>query len=157
MADAPTFSSTKEALVVLTSVMGIWRPLMPRRWRPTPRRRCLQLLEKAGAMGTAARASILGAFTSAQGYVEDADHSARAWLMHKTRVSRGAAAGHVGWARRVAVHPQIVAALAAGELSESYGWTIAKWTDKLPEDCRPAADAILLGGSQVGDGSAGSG
>jgi hypothetical protein len=35
-------------------------------------------------------------------------------------------------------------------LSESYGRTICQWTDKLPEDCRPAADAILLSAARAG-------
>src|SRR5215471_12617301 len=47
-------------------------------------------------------------------------------------------------------HPQVVAALAAEDLSESYGRTICTWTDKLPEDCRPAADAILLSAAKAG-------
>jgi hypothetical protein len=44
----------------------------------------------------------------------------------------------------------VVAALAAGELSESYGRTICQWTDRLPEDCREAADAILLSAATAG-------
>jgi hypothetical protein len=47
-------------------------------------------------------------------------------------------------------HPQVVAALAAEDLSESYGRAICQWTDKLPEDCRPAADAILLSAAKAG-------
>ena len=47
-------------------------------------------------------------------------------------------------------HPQVVAALAAGNLSESYGRTICQWTGKLPGDCRPAADAILLSAAKAG-------
>src|SRR5712692_6735831 len=74
--------------------------------------RCLRGLEQAAAMGTAARASVLAAFTSAQGYCADADYSSRAWLMHKTKVTKGAAVGHTAWARRLAAHPQVVAALA---------------------------------------------
>jgi hypothetical protein len=35
-------------------------------------------------------------------------------------------------------------------MSESYGQTICQWTDKLPEDCRPAADAILLSAAKAG-------
>jgi hypothetical protein len=48
---------------------------------------CLRMLEQATAMGTAARASVLAAFTSGQGYSADADYSPRAWLIHKTRVT----------------------------------------------------------------------
>src|SRR6266567_2516784 len=114
--------------------------------------RCLRMLEQAAAMGTAARASVLAAFTAAQGYTADADYSPRAWLIHKTGITRGAAAGHTAWARRAAGHPQVVAALAGGEMSESFGRTICTWTDKLPEDCRPAADAILLTAAKAGMG-----
>jgi hypothetical protein len=35
--------------------------------------------------------SVLGAFTSGQGYSADADYSPRAWLIHKTGVTKGAA------------------------------------------------------------------
>ena len=57
---------------------------------------CLRALEEAAAAGTAARASVLAAFTAGQGYCADADYSPRAWLMHKTGITRGAAAGHPG-------------------------------------------------------------
>ena len=56
---------------------------------------------------------------------------------------------HTAWAKRTETHPQ-VAALAAGELSESYGRTICQWTGKLPGDCRPAADAISLSAALAG-------
>ena len=80
--------------------------------------RCLQMLEQAHSMGTAARSSILAAFTSGQGYAADADYSPRAWLIHKTRIT-GAAVAHTAWARRAAAHPLVAAVLAAGEISES--------------------------------------
>ena len=102
------------------------------------------------AISTAAHASFLSAFTGGQGYADDADYSPRAWLIHKTRVSKGAAVAHTAWAQRATTHPRVVAALATGELSESYGRTICQWTDKLPGDCRPAADAILLSAAQAG-------
>jgi hypothetical protein len=111
---------------------------------------CLGELERAEAVLTAARAFILAGFTAGQGYSGDADYSPRAWLIHKTRVSKGAAVAHTAWARRAAIHPRVVAALATGELSESYGRTICTWTDKLPGDCRAAADAILLSAAQAG-------
>ncbi len=110
----------------------------------------LQMMERTNAIVTAARASVLSAFTSGQGYSADADYSPRAWLIHKTRVTKVVAVAHTAWAKRVVTHPQVVAALAAGDLSESYGRTICQWTDKLPEDCRPAADAILLSAAKAG-------
>jgi hypothetical protein len=40
--------------------------------------------------------------------------------------------------------------LAAGEMSESYARAICGWTDKLPADCRPDADAILVAAAGAG-------
>jgi hypothetical protein len=112
--------------------------------------RLLHRLERATAIGTAARASILAAFTAGQGYCADADYSPRAWLIHKTRVTKDAAVGYTAWARRTGTHPQVVAALAAGEMSESYARTICGWTDKLPEECRQAADEVLVTAAKAG-------
>ena len=106
--------------------------------------RCLQMLEQANSMGTAARASILAAFTSAQGYAADADYSPRAWLVNRTHITKGAAVGYTAWVGRAAAHPLVAQALAAGEMTESVARTICQWTDKLPQECRPDADEILL-------------
>jgi hypothetical protein len=84
---------------------------------------------------------ILAAFTAGQGYAEDADYSPASWLIHRTKVTKGAARGHLGWARRVMAHPQVVMALAEGTvLTESMARTICGWTGKLPASCREAAD-----------------
>ena len=114
--------------------------------------RCLQMLEQAHAMGTAARASVLAAFTAGQGYSADADYSPRAWLINRTRVTKGTAVGYTAWARRAEEHPGVAALLAAGDITESFARTICTWTGKLPEDCRQAADAILLGAAAGGAG-----
>jgi Domain of unknown function (DUF222) len=121
---------------------------------------CLRALEQVNSMGTAARASILGAFTSGQGYSADADYSPRAWLINRTRITKGAAVACTAWVRRAAAHPQVAhpqvahpqvaQALAAGEISESFARTICIWTDKLPEDCRETADTILAGAARTG-------
>lgn len=112
---------------------------------------CLQALERSDAIATAARARILAAFTAGRGYSADADYSPAAWLMNRTWVSRGAARGHLGWARRALAHPQVVAALAEGTvLSESMARTICGWTGRLPADCRDNADAILVAAARAG-------
>jgi hypothetical protein len=54
------------------------------------------------------------------------------------------------WVRRAAAHPQVAQALAAGEMSESVARTICTWTDRLPGDCREAADTILVTAAQAG-------
>jgi hypothetical protein len=112
---------------------------------------CLHALEQLNSMSTATRACVLGSFISGQGYAADADYSPRSWLIHRTRITKGAATAHTAWARRAAAHPLVVAALAEGDaLSESYGRKLCEWTDKLPEDCRAAADAILVTAARAG-------
>ena len=111
----------------------------------------LKVLEQIRAVQTAAHAVILAGFTAAQGHVSDADYSPRMWLVNKTGITRGAAAGYTGWSRRAGTHPAVMAALAEGTfLSDSAALAICRWTDQLPEDCRPAADAILLAAARAG-------
>jgi len=112
---------------------------------------CLQTLEHADAMSTAVRARYLAAFAVGQGYSDDADYSPTSWLIHRTRITKGAARGHLRWARRALAHPMVVAALAEGTvLSESMARTVCGWTDKLPADCRAAADEILVTAARAG-------
>jgi hypothetical protein len=112
---------------------------------------CLQTLEQADAITTAARARILAAFTAGQGYAQDADYSPTSWLIHHTKITKGAARGHVGWARRDALHPTVIAALAEGTvLSESMARIICGWTDRLPAGCRQPADEILIAAARAG-------
>ena len=112
---------------------------------------CLLALEQGDAISAAARARILAAFTAGQGYSADADYSPASWLIHRTRITKGAARGHLGWARRATAHPQVVAALAEGTvLTESMAGTICGWTDKLPAGCRATADDILVAAARAG-------
>jgi hypothetical protein len=74
---------------------------------------CLRVLERAEAGHTAARAAVLAAFTAQGGFEDDGQQCARSWLTWQTRVAGGAAAGAVGWVRRLAAHPAVDGALAA--------------------------------------------
>ena len=150
----PPPASTAQALGMLQSAMGYLAAADATAMAAETQAQCLRALELAQSVGTAARTSILSAFTAGQGYCADADYSPRAWLIHKTRITKGAAVGYTAWVRRAAAHPQVAAALAAGEISESVARTICGWTDKLPLDCQQDADAILLaaaGGADVAD------
>src|SRR6516225_5027796 len=104
----------------------------------------LARLQRAQARFTAVHAAVLSAFTAQSGYEPDGHRSARAWLINKTGVSRGAAGAAVGWHKRLARHARIAAVMAAGGISESWAREIASWTDKLPADKRDEADQILL-------------
>jgi hypothetical protein len=147
---APAPASTTEALGMLRAAMGYLNAADAAQMAAQTQAQCLHALEQATAMGTAARTSILAAFTSGQGYCADADYSPRAWLVNRTRVTRAAAMAYTAWVRRAAAHPQVAAVLAAGEMSESCARTVCQWTDKLPGDCRPDADAILLAAARAG-------
>jgi hypothetical protein len=150
MSDAAPPASAREALGMLRSAMGYLAAADATAMAAETQARCLQALEQVNSMGTAARASILAAFTAGQGYSADADYSPKAWLIHQTGITSGAAAAHTAWVRRAAAHPLVAAALAGGEISESVARTICAWTGKLPEDCRQAADAILVTAAQAG-------
>ena len=155
MSDTPVFASTREALGMLRVAMGYLAAADPTTLAADAQAERLQELEQIDAIEAAARAKILGAFTAGQGYCADGDYSPRSWLIHRTR-HRVATGGHVAWARRAAAHPQVAAALAGGQIpSESYARKLCDWTDKLPGDCRDAADAILVAASAAGAALAG--
>jgi hypothetical protein len=146
----PSPASSTEALGMLRAALGFLSAADATQMAAEEQAQCLQALERFTSMSTAARASILGAFISGQGYSAGADYSPRSWLIHRTRVTKGAAAAHTAWARRAAAHPRVAAALAEGDMSESYARTACEWSDKLPGDCRDAADAILVAAALAG-------
>ena len=135
MSTAPAFASASEAMEMVHAGLGWLAAADATALGGEEQARCLQMLEQANSMGTAARASVLAAFTAGQGYSADADYSPRAWLIHKTRITKGAAVGHTAWARRAARHPLVAAVLAGGQMSESFGRMICCWTDS----CRRTA------------------
>jgi len=147
----PTPVNAAEAMDMVLTGLGYLAAADPTAFAAEAQAQCLQTLEQADAVSTAVRAWFLGAFTNGQGYAEDADYSPTAWLIHRTRVTKGAARGHLGWSRRVLAHPQVAMALAEGTvLTESMARTICGWTDKLPRQCREAADEILLAAAKAG-------
>ena len=104
----------------------------------------LARLQRAQAKLTAVNAAVLSAFTAQSGFEPDGHRSARAWLINKTGIAKGAASGAVAWQKRLGRHRRIAAVMAAGDISESWAREIAAWTDKLPAEKRDEADAILL-------------
>jgi hypothetical protein len=151
---APAFASVSEAIDMARAALCYLAAADAAQLPAETQADCLRGLECTDGVATAARASFLSAFTTGKGYSADADYSARAWLMHKTGITRGAAASHTAWANRYAAHPAVIAALAAGELSESWGRTICQWTDKLPEKFRDESDELLVKAAAAGLGLA---
>jgi len=142
MRTVATPASATEALAMVRAGMSYLSAADATELPTVVQAQCLQELEQVHAVQTAARTSILGAFTAASGHREDACYSPRSWLTHRTRITRGAANAHVAWVRRAAAHPYVAAAL--GELSESWALQICAWTDQLPEDAREKADKLLV-------------
>jgi hypothetical protein len=142
--------STDEALEMLRSAMGYLAAADATAMTAEEQARCLRVLEQATATGTAARTSVLAAFTAGQGYSADADYSPRAWLIHKTGVTKGAAMAYTAWVRRAEDHPRVLAAMAAEDLSESVARILCQWTSRLPEDCRDLADEKLVSAAAAG-------
>src|SRR2546430_4196468 len=155
MGSAPAFASVGEAMEVARAALGYLAAADAAALPAETQAQCLRGLERTDAVATAARASFLSAFTIGQGYSADADYSARAWLMHRTGITRGAAASRTAWANRAGTHPVVVAALAAGQVSESCGRAICRWTDKLPEQYRQESDELLARAAAAGLGLAG--
>src|ERR1700742_2101127 len=112
MGAAPVFASAGEAMEMARAALGYLAAADAAQLSDEAQAACLRGLEQTDAVAAAARASFLSAFTAGPG------DSARAWLMHKTGIPRAAAASHTAWANRAGTHPVVVAALAAGEVSE---------------------------------------
>jgi len=110
----------------------------------------LACLQRAQTKLTAVNAAVLSAFTAQSGYEPDGHRSARAWLVNRNGMSKGAAGAAVGWGKRLRRHGRIAAVMAAGDITESWAREIAGWTDKLPAEKRDEADAILLDAAAQG-------
>jgi hypothetical protein len=111
---------------------------------------CLRALAQAESMHTAARARVLYAFTAQAGYEDDGQHSSRTWLKWQTQANGAAAYAAMTSMQRLAAHPVIADALAAGEMSASWARQLWEWTDLLPESAHADADAILLSAAKSG-------
>ena len=145
-----TPASAAEALAVLEGALDYLNSASAASLPAAEQVSCLKALERAESKHTAARAAVLAAFTARAAFQDDGQYSAGAWLIWQTGVTTGAAAGAVGWMRRIAAHPAVGTALAAGDISASWARKICHWTSRLPEGKRDDADAILLGAAAGG-------
>jgi hypothetical protein len=150
MSDVISPISTDQALEMLTAALGYLAAADATEMTAEEQARCLKVLERATAIGAAARTSTLSAFTSGKGYSADAQYSAKTWLVYKTGVTKGAAASHTAWMRRALEHPAMFAAMAAGDVSEPVARLLCQWTDKIPEARRADADTILVAAAVAG-------
>jgi len=93
----------------------------------------LRALERADAVGAAARGGMLAAFDAQDGSVADGQRTARTWLVHSTRVTRGQAAEHKAVQALAEGHRPLLAGLREGEaITKSVALQLAKWTAAIP-------------------------
>ncbi len=126
-------ANAREALDMIRAGLGYLAAADPAQLPAATQAECLRELEQHDAAGDRGAGRVLAAFTAGQGPAGDGDYSAVSWLIHRTGITKGAAVGHTAWAKRIATHPRVLAALAAGQVPESAGRLICLWTDKLPQ------------------------
>src|ERR1700749_284120 len=150
MSDVMSPASTDQALEMLMVALGYLAAADATEMSAEEQARCLKVLERATAIGAAARTSTLSACPPGKGSSADAQYSAKPGLVYKTGVTKGAAASHTAWMRRALEHPAMFTAMAAGDVSEPVARLLCQWTDKIPEARRADADTILVAAAVAG-------
>ena len=111
----------------------------------------LRALERADAVGAAARGRMLAAFDVQDGPVADGQRTTRTWLVHSTRVTRGQAAEHKAVQALAEGHRVLLAGLREGDVvTKSIALQLARWTAAIPEEFREKAEEILVGAARAG-------
>jgi Domain of unknown function (DUF222) len=111
----------------------------------------LRALERADAVGAASRGRMLAAFDAKDGSVADGQRTARTWLVHSTRVTRGQAAEHKAVQALAEGHRVLLAALRERNvLTKSEALQLAKWTRAIPAEYREQAEEILVAAARAG-------
>jgi hypothetical protein len=150
MCEGQSPSSVTEALAAVHAGLAFLNQVAAAELPGAVQADCLRQLAKAESAYTAAHARMLGAFSTSGAHEDDGQQTERAWLKWQTQITRGAAAGALGWMKRLAAHPGVSTALADGTVSASWARHICAWTDQLPEDGRDDADEILLAAAAGG-------
>src|SRR5215475_13605960 len=152
---AAPFASADEAMDMVRAGLGYLAEADLASLPTVTQARLLRELERAAGQHTAARTRTLSVFTAQGGFAADGCRGPRSWLAWQTRVSYGAAADAIKWTYRLSAHPRVAAALAAGDVSESYARKFCWWSDKLPAEHRDYCDQFLLakaaGGMRLAD------
>ena len=111
----------------------------------------LRALERVDAVGAALRGRYLEAFDARDGHVADGQRTARTWLVHCTRVTKGQAAEHKAVQVLARRHPVLAAALAEGRvLTKSVALQVARWTRRIPAEFRGQAEEIVVAAARAG-------
>ncbi len=153
MSTATVPASASEALGMLESAMGFLADLDAADMSAEVVAECLQGMERADAVGAAARGRFLAAFDTAGGYLGDGQRATRTWLVHSTRVTRVQAAEHTAVQALAQSHRPLLAGLRHGDvLTKSMALQLAKWTAAIPDEYRSQAEEIVVAAARAGAG-----
>src|SRR5215469_4675990 len=106
------FASAADALAAVSAGLSHLAGLDMTSLTTAEQAECLRALGRAEARAVAARSAALAVFDSTSGFEADGAAGAWAWLRWQTRTTPAAAAGAVGWMRRLRAHPKVATALA---------------------------------------------
>jgi Domain of unknown function (DUF222) len=111
----------------------------------------LRELECADAAGAAVRGRFLEVFDAQAGPAADGQRTARTWLVHVTRVTKGQAGEYRATQALARDHPVLLAALAeGGMLTKSVALQVARWIRAIPEEFRAQAEEIVVAAARRG-------
>jgi hypothetical protein len=111
----------------------------------------LQALERADAVAAVARGGMLAAFDAQDGSVADGQRTARTWLVHSTRVTRGQAGEHKAVQALAEGHRILLAGLREGDvITKSVALQLARWIAAIPEEFRDETEEILVTAARAG-------
>jgi hypothetical protein len=143
-APASVPSSAAEALAGLEASLGYLAGAEVADWPAGALAGCLRALGRAESMHLAAQSRVMAAFNAQAGFQVDGQATIRAWLRWQTQVTRGGAGAAAEWMKRLAVHPRVLSALAAGQVTSSFARLICEASELLAPELREEADEILL-------------
>src|SRR5580692_4124451 len=113
----------------------------------------LRALERADAVGAALRGRLLVVFGAQDGHLADGQRTARTWLVHSLRVTRGQAGEYQAVQALARSHQVLHAALAEGHvITKSEALQLARWTKAIPDEYRGKAEEILVAAARAGVG-----
>jgi hypothetical protein len=143
-------SSAAEALAGLEASLGYLAGADVAGWPAEALAGCLRALGRVESAQVAARSRAMAAFNAQGGFEADGQPTIRTWLRWQTQVTTGASHVAAGWMKRLAVHPLVLAALAAAQVTASFARLICDASDLLPPGLRDEADEILLAAAAGG-------
>jgi hypothetical protein len=111
-------SSPAQALAAVQAGLGYLAPADVADWPADTLAGWLRALGRVEAGQLAAVSRVLAAFNAQGGFEADGQASAKAWLRWQARVTGAGSAATVKWMRRLALHPRVLAALGAGQVTQ---------------------------------------